>query len=276
MRKLFLFFLILIILGGAVFFCGWAQLTVSPGTYGVMRSKTHGIDPRLIREGEFRWVWYKLIPTNVDIPVFSTEPVNRSIQSKGSLPSGNIYADLAGLTADFSYEISVNLSFSVKPDSLPELIVRRNINNQDDLNAFTESLAGDIEAYILKRIRFYLENDRKIEESLSLDVLPQLEKDIKESFSDIENLSCAIHKIRFPDFALYRSVRSIYEDYLERQRSYLQADISRGAELRLSSQFRFDELAKYGELLTKYPVLLQYLALERNGTGLMAPPKPQE
>jgi hypothetical protein len=40
--------------------------------------------------------------------------------------------------------------------------------------------------------------------------------------------------------------------------------------MRLSSQLRFDELAKYGELLTKYPILLQYLSIENNQPGITA------
>jgi len=31
----------------------------------------------------------------------------------------------------------------------------------------------------------------------------------------------------------------------------------------MESQLRFEELGKYGELLTKYPILLDYMALEK-------------
>jgi hypothetical protein len=267
MRKFLMTVLILIILGGAAFFFGWVQLTVPPGAYGVMRSKTHGVDPRLIREGEFRWAWYKLIPTNTEIRVFSTAPAGRSISSRGLLPSGAAYTSLAGLNADFSYEISGNLSFNLKPDSLPALIARYNIGDQAGLDAFTETLAGEIEAYALRRLRFYAEDEQKMEEIFTTGALARLSEDINGAFPDIENLSCIFHGIRFPDFALYRSVRAIYEDYLASQRAYLRDDVNREAETRLSSQFRFDELEKYGELLTKYPVLLRYLALEKGGAG---------
>jgi hypothetical protein len=34
------------------------------------------------------------------------------------------------------------------------------------------------------------------------------------------------------------------------------------AEKHIDSQFRLDELARYGDLLTRYPVLLEYLKME--------------
>ncbi|MDR2178508.1 MAG: hypothetical protein LBP20_10790, partial [Treponema sp.] len=101
--KKFFCFLLIIIAAGTVFFLGWAQLTVPPGSYGVMRSKTHGVDPRLIREGEFRWVWYKLIPTNVGITIFTPRHVERSICLAGTLPLGDAYGSMVGLDTDFSY-----------------------------------------------------------------------------------------------------------------------------------------------------------------------------
>ncbi|MCL2234031.1 MAG: hypothetical protein FWB99_13265, partial [Treponema sp.] len=127
MKKFLLFLLFLTGIGGAGFFFGWAQLTVPPGSYGVLRSKTHGLDTQVIREGEFRWLWYKLIPTNVTVSTYTLGPVTRSIRSSGSLASGQVYAALAGVDADFSWEISGEISFSIRPEALPELTLRENL-----------------------------------------------------------------------------------------------------------------------------------------------------
>ena len=74
MKKFLITFFILLILAGVFFFLVWVQFSVPVGSYGVIASKTHGVDPQLVKSGEFRWVWYKLIPTNVKIAVFSPEP----------------------------------------------------------------------------------------------------------------------------------------------------------------------------------------------------------
>jgi hypothetical protein len=46
------------------------------------------------------------------------------------------------------------------------------------------------------------------------------------------------------------------------QKAYATRDIQERAKNRIDSMFRFDELEQYGSLLTKYPILLEYLALE--------------
>ncbi|MDR0553523.1 MAG: hypothetical protein LBG76_01815 [Treponema sp.] len=261
MRKFFLGLILIIIAGGFAFFFGWAQLKVPPGSYGVMRSKTHGIDPTLIREGEFRWVWYKLIPTNVTITVFSPAFIDRAVHFTGTLPSADSYRAFLGLKADFSYEFSGSLSFSIKPGSLPALVRERGIGNQDDLAEFEEALASDLTGFATRRLQTYIEEDAS--RLTAEDINRLLREDIGQAYPSIENVACAVRVTRFPDFALYQSARSLYEDYLSRQRELLAGEIHESAGRRLDSQLRFDELAQYGELLTKYPVLLQYLALEK-------------
>jgi hypothetical protein len=276
MKKIIVFFVFLIVLGGAAFFGGWVQLKVPPGLYGVMRSKTHGLDTQLIREGEFRWVWYKLIPTNVIIQPFSLDTLSRSFKTDGALPSGDTYTSLAGLEGDFSYEISALFSFNIKPDSLVSLMGEWNITDQAGLDTFEGTLADTIEAFIIRRLRVYAEDEKIVGEILAAGAISRIQDDVSKAFGDIEHFSCVIREARFPDFALYYSVRSLYEEYLARQREYLRGDVTRSAERRLSSQLRFDELAKYGDLLTKYPILLQYLSITNNQAGSLDITLPQE
>jgi hypothetical protein len=263
MKKFFIILFILILLGGAGFFFGWAQLSVPPGAYGIMRSKIFGVDPEVIRDGELRWVWYKLIPTNVDIKVYTLRQVSRSIRSSGRLPSGDVYASLAGLNADFSWEISGDFSFSLRAAGLPALVERENLAGQEDLNALEESLAGRIEAFIVNQIRSLATDETKVEGLLLAASIPELDKAVAGAFPDIENFRCLIQTLRYPDYALYRSVRGLYDDYINRQETSLREELTGSAESRIAGRLRFDELSQYGELLTKYPILLQYMALEK-------------
>jgi hypothetical protein len=273
MKKVFGFLMVLLILGAAVFFFGWAQLTIPPGAVGIMRSKTHGVDHRLIQEGEFRWVWYKLIPTNVSIAVFSPSPLTQPVRVRGSLPSGDVYASAAGLTADFSYEIEGSLSFKLKADALPSLLAKQNISDQAGLEAYEADLAKTVESFAVQRLGAYAAEGESLANIIGAGALPALEEDILRAFPVIENLSCTIRVIRLPDLALYNLARSVYEEYLERQGELLKTGIFAAAERQLSARLRYDELEKYGELLTRYPALLQYLALEGGGAdSLQTPP----
>jgi hypothetical protein len=272
MKKFFIVLFFLIILGGAGFFFGWAQMQVPPGAYGVMRSKLYGVDPEVIRDGEFRWVWYKLIPTNVDIKTYTLKQISRPIGSSGRLPSGDVYASLAGIDADFSWEIAGEFSFSFRASSLPSLVERENLSGQEDLDALGETYAGLLEAFVTDRIRSLWADQTKTEALLLSASYPQLESTVAEMFPDIDKFNCRIQAVRYPDYALYQSVRGLYNEYIARQEATLGAGLTRNAESRIASRLRFDELAQYGELLTKYPVLLQYLALEK---GMEAAPSGQ-
>jgi hypothetical protein len=266
MKKFLFFLIVLIALGGAVFFLGWAHLTVPPGTYGVMRSKTHGLDDRTIQDGEFRWLWYKLIPTNVEISVFTIDQVRRSFSNSGILPSGQVYVNLAGFDADFSWEVAGEFSFSIRPEALPEIAVRELISDDTGLRRAEGDIAARIESLILDRLRIYADNEdeTRLESLILTGTLPDLNREIERAFPQIENLTCTIRTVRYPDFELYRSVKGLYREYIQLQSAMLDPSVTREAERRIDLRTRIDELTRYGELLTRYPVLLEYMALEKN------------
>ena len=261
MKKFLVFLLVLIILGVAVFFMGWAQLTVPPASFGVMRSKTHGLESRTIQDGEFSWFWYKLIPTNAKVSVFTLGPVNRSIRVSGSLPSGDVYTSLAGLQADFSWEISGEISFSLRSEFLPQIAERENITDEAGLRRVEENMAIRIQNNVLERLRIAAENE-ELESIIFTSSMPNFEQEIQRTFPEIDNFSCRIQVVRFPDYVLYRSLKALYQEYLAQQNLTLSPDLTREAERRINMRLRLDELAQYGELLTRFPVLLEYLALE--------------
>ena len=264
MKKFLIFILFLLILGGTAFFLGWAQFDVPLGSYGVMRSKSHGIDHELIREGEIRWVWYKLIPTNVEISIFSPRLINHSIRSRGTLPSGDVYAALVELDTDFSWEISGDFSFSVKPEALTNLVFQENINIQEDLERLENDYTRRVEAFILRRLDV-LSRDESAMEALTFMVsVPELNREIEAAFPELEKINLRIQTLRMPDYELYRAVRSLYNEYLAHQYNVLENElIRRTAESQMETRIRLDELERYGEVLSRYPILLQFLALER-------------
>jgi hypothetical protein len=227
-----------------------------------MRSKTHGLDRALIRDGEFRWVWYKLIPSNTDIRLYRPLPVERRISHRGTLPSAGVYASFAGIDVDFSYEFAAILSFNIGPESLIPLIEERNIIGQDEFNACADSLAEEIEGFILGRMRHIGEDGEELRLILETGASPKLEEEIRQAFPRAAGLSCRIEAVRFPDFALYSRLRDLYTDYVDSQRDYIARARSGNSARHVDVQFRIDELARYGDLLTRYPVLLEYLKLE--------------
>jgi hypothetical protein len=263
MKKILFTLVFLLIIGGAVFFLGWTQSSVPPGSWGVLRSKTHGTDSTVIREGNIRWVWYKLIPRNVTIVVFNLTEVTIPIEITGALPSGDIYSAMAGLRSDFSYNLSASVSFKLKGESLPALVEQENLLSQEDLEKYITKLKGEIENHARGLLWVYGERESVLREAQQTGTIRVLETELLSAFPDIEDFNCTVKTLRFPDFLLYEELRSLYRDYLAAQRSDLRGDITVLAAETVQNRRRFDELTNYGELLTKYPILLQYLALER-------------
>ena len=256
MKKFLVTLLILVILAGLGLFFGWAQQGVPPDAYGLIRSKSHGLDTRLVKPGEFRWVWYKLIPTNATTVVFRLNPVSHEFAARDTLPSGRIYAAFAGMDADFAWGLRAAFSFNLRPQALVSLVTDRNIGSQEELARYEQDVAADIEVFILRRIA-------ALEGLLEDGESPELEKEVLAQFPAIKNFSLRIMSAQFPDFEQYRQARGLYEAYIALQRDLMSGELREKAKNRIDSYQRFDELEQYGALLTKYPILLDYLALER-------------
>lgn len=261
--KKFITILLLLAAAGYVFFQGWAQLELPPGSCGVLHSKTHGTDDRPLRDGEFRWVWYKLIPRNVSIQAYRLPNLAVPIEASGTLLSAGTYAMLAGIRADFSYEFGGTVFCSLKSEALPALTGQHNMAGQDDLDAWTRREQEEISSFVVRRLWFYAEQEAALEEARTNGTIQALEYDAAAAFPDWENWRITLKTLRVPDLALYADVKGLYADYREAQKKILEPEVLSAAGKNIGARLRFEELEQYGELLTRYPVLLQYLALEK-------------
>jgi hypothetical protein len=264
MKKFFITLIILLVLAATGFFFGWAQMGVPPDAYGVIRSKSHGTDENLVKPGEFRWVWYKLIPTNAQTAVFRLDTVSREISARNTLPAADTYAAFAGMQGDFSWELRASFSFSLSPEALVPLVATHNIGTQEELDSYEADIAGQIEAFILNRMNYSEEFALQIEAMLENSANPELNQEITRQFPQIANFSFAIQSAKLPSFTMNRLAKGLYEEFVARQREFIASELSDKALNRVETYNRFEELERYGVLLSKYPVLLDFLALEKN------------
>jgi hypothetical protein len=263
MKKTIFSFILLLGTAVAVFFLGWAQFGLSPGSIGVLRSKTHGIDGEAIQEGKVRWVWYKLIPNNAALSVFFLNDMEVPVEVSGTLPSGEVYASLVGLKTDFTFAFSGSLSYRLKPESLPTLVERENLLNQEDLENYLVLLNDKIQTHVQGLLWVYGENEKILKEAQETGTIKALEAEFRSAFPQAELRNCTVKTLRFPDHILYDEIRKLYRDYLAAQRGEVRSETALLATENIRNRRRLDELAAYGELLTKYPVLLEYLAMEK-------------
>jgi len=262
MKKALFSLILLCAVAAAVFFLGWAQFSLPAGSVGVLRSKTHGVDGEVILPGKVRWVWYKLIPTNAVVNVFTLNDVQIPIEISGVLPSGDVYSSLVGLKTDFSFHFSGSLSYRLRAESLPDLAERENFLDQEDLDRYIVRFSRDVDNH-LRRFLLWAEKEKILQEVQETGTIRGLEAEFRKAFPQAELCSCTVKSISFPDLILYNEVRQLYRDYLAAQRREVRDETAAIAAESIKNHRRFDELAVYGELLTKYPILMQYLALEK-------------
>lgn len=263
MRKSFIFIVLLLLLAGAtVFYFGWVQFAVPPSQYGVMQSKTGAVDSELIQNGEFRWAWERLLPTNVNLYLFSIETMQLDVELSHELPSADTYADFAGTQGDFSYDVEASLSFMLDPVQLPVLVRDRGIETQDDLQQYLDIKSDELTVAVLAALQDTIENNEAATASFGSELNAKIQNKLQESFPDLKNIQVHIRNVSYPDLALYLRLKDLYTQYLDELTIRFSPLIDNQVEKTSELRHRIDELSKYGELLSKYPVLLEYMNFE--------------
>jgi hypothetical protein len=274
MKKFFAVLLLLTVLAGAGFYFGWAQRSVPPDSVGVLRSRSHGTDRELILPGEFRWEWFKLIPTNARVSAFRLSPVQRQFRAGGTLPSGPAYAAFwDSWREDFSWEIAALASFRLRPGALVGLVETNGIGSQEDLDAHLGFLADEMAAFIIRWAQQGGSFAERAHEAILLDGdIPELAREIERRFPETEGFSLRIISARFPDFELYEQARAMYAQTMAEWRQSVSFGIPDTVRRRLEAMARVEELEMYGAVIARFPLLLEFMRIEIEAAAAGAPP----
>ncbi|MFP4382557.1 MAG: hypothetical protein ACLFST_02095 [Spirochaetia bacterium] len=269
MKKFIISLIILIILGGVVFYFGWVQITVPPNHYGVIFTKTRGWDGDLVVPGDFRWEIERLLPTNFKLYLFHLSPEEVRIRTEGSLPSADFYASVLPEKAEFKYNIDLFITIKVRPDHLVSLVKDESLR-PDTIDKWYTDISRRMELETIAIIADVLgkpDRDVILEESGNdpMMIYSGMEEDIifriEQKFPFLKVISVAPIEFQLPDPELYRTARSTY---LEMVRTETRAKSeSKAAEIRenIITGGTLDTLSRYGQILTDHPVLLDYLNL---------------
>ncbi len=122
MKRLVFLFVVIVIIAGVVFYFGWIQIKLEEDSYAIVFTKTNGWEEEHISPGEFAWRWQRLIPTNLTLHEFPITPHATSATLRGNLPSGSTYGALLETANPFSFVISVDVIYRIRPASLAHLV----------------------------------------------------------------------------------------------------------------------------------------------------------
>ncbi|MFP4204598.1 MAG: hypothetical protein ACLFSP_00640 [Spirochaetaceae bacterium] len=262
MRKFLVGLFILLIAAGAVFYIGWVQIRIPAGSYGVVFTKTGDWDETVIRPGEFHWRWERLLPTNFTLHVFPATAHRVDLRSSGTLPSAEVYAEYLEDSPDFGYQIDLTVAYRIRASELPRLAREQGLRPAD-----LEEWYNDYDDRITDQARGLVREvyTEAQEESPGRIHLASLEKELTdafaEEFSDLEFLQVVPTRVSVPDFDLYEAGRSLYFETVEARRAAIAEDALEAEERRITEESRLGTLKRYGEVLSEFPVLLDYFSM---------------
>ena len=267
-RKFLSTFIILFIFAIVVFFFGWIQFLVKPGTCAIMTSKTSGLYKEAIIPGKFLWRWERLLPTNVHLENFSLKSFTSNQIVQGFLPGGDIYANEFDKNLDFSYRFNMDINLNVNPQKIYELYKSNKIQNDDDLQKFLEQNAKSLSFLIAEEILKSNENDSFYVQNEILDETFINKILNKNNFDGIQINSVELKNSKIPDVKFYNKIKNFYDAYLENIQSKIDKKAEEQAQKILDEDRNLKRLEQFAELIKKYPELSD---LAKNGdlTSLM-------
>ncbi len=251
MKKAIFAFILLLLAGGAVFFVGWIQLLIPPGTYAVIHTKTNGFDKEVLESGVFAWRVERLLPTNMTIYKFDLKPIQVSTATlQGSLPSAETYSAVFENKPDFSYRVRLSITFTFQPAALPSLVASEELR-PDSLDSWYKQKSD----MILQSVARYITQEpaRVFEADAMSHIKNRLSQEPEYESLDIRSIVPL--EIKMPDPDLYHEAKRQYFSIAKAR------EIKDVLTINQEKQ-NLKVLKDYAELLTQYPVLMQYLYLK--------------
>ncbi len=270
MKRTVLILVVLILLSGTFLYLGWIQRSLSPDHWALGFSKSRGWEERIFEPGRFDFRWERFFPGAYSLHQFPILKFPITLSVKGELPSGSIYAEVLDSKPSFSYEIEVELQVGFQKESFPILVRSENLT-PTNIEAWMEQKKNEIRleltSWILQRGMQRILSAPSEGTPLILSWQKILEETLREHwqerFPSLNLLSLAFPRVTIPDIDLYVKGKSLYLAVEQARQETLIAESKKRLIEESTEQRRIESLKKYGELLKTYPLLLEYLAIEK-------------
>ena len=255
MKKFIFWLIFLIIIAGVVGYFGWIRVPENNVALGF--STITGYDASFMESGKLNWRWQKLVPKCYSLKLYQLETQNADISVAQTLPSGDLYA--SGMTGnpDFSFSVKYAINYKIKEDSLYGMATSGELGD-GGLDAFY----ADIKEKIQNAASSLLGEEMAKAMSGSTFSQKALEDGVKarigQQLSDIEIISFDTVEAKFPDIELYKAAKAKYLEDQEKKQEMAAQQEKETTDFNAKIDQRIELLKKYGELLTQYPILIEY------------------
>jgi len=248
--------LIIIAFAGFIFWLGWEQLELSENTYAAVFTKTSGWKDKIISTDGFNWSFEKVIPTNYTIHKFKIDSIKFSYSENGELPSAKLYSEFTAIPPEnFSYNYSLVGSFKFDPNYLLSMLKDGSFDQESFIQWQTEKtleIQNVLKTFILTKIK---DNQLLTLEGAASSLLID-----KYIFLDFSEISINMNN---PDMQLYTLSKNRYIQNFEAQSKADEKYLVEALKQKNDEQLRLNLLKQYGEVFTKYPIMIEYLKIDQ-------------
>ena len=261
MKKVLVILIVLVVLGGVVFYFGWVQIRLPGDACAVIFTRTGGFDRKVTMPGTFSWRWERLLPRNLTLYRYSLAPHRTRVEVKLPLPSAELYSAVLPEKPDFSIQAVAELEFALRPESIPELLREKHLYPE----ALQEYYRGEAEA-----LASALTEAARSAAVLVPGAQAALRDEVAGLYPHLSILRLELRELRMPDSGLYELARESYRGLVsnhDRARDAAENALAAERASQLLAREReaaaLQTLSAYGELLNKYPVLLKAMYVQR-------------
>ena len=255
MKKFIFWLFFLIIIAGVVGYFGWIRVPENNVALGF--STITGYDTAFMESGKLNWRWQKLVPKCYTLKMYQLETQSADVSVSQTLPSGDLYASEMTGKPDFSFAVKYAVTYKIKADSLYSMATSGDLGD-GGLAAFY----ADVKEKIQNAAASLLGEEMSKAMAGSTFSQKALEDGVKarigEQLSDIEIISFDTVEAKFPDIELYKTAKAKYLENQEKKQEMAAQQEKETTDFNAKIDQRIELLKKYGELLTQYPILIEY------------------
>lgn len=250
--------LLLILVAFAVFilYLGWEQRELDESSYGVVHTKTSGWKTDVYSTETFGWSFEKVIPENYKMHIFTIKSNSYGYTHSEELPSAVLYANFSSIkSSDFQYKYTLTASYSFNPQYLVSMTENGSITAEsfnEWLTGRTEEIQNILKAYIRERIIN--------SELITLEGACHAYITEQYPYLSFSNININLEK---PDMVLYNRARSRYLQNMEIETNAEEEYLLERLRQQNNESLKLDLLRKYGEVFTEYPIMIEYLKIDR-------------
>jgi len=253
-------FLLFLGLCGYLFYMGWkVQFQIPEGQAALLHSKITGYEEELVHPGHFIWRWQGMIPTDLTLHLVPMDYRRVSLENQGELPSGEIYLAHAGLEGNFDYKLTMDVQYRVKESHYLDQVEKGLLTpaNMDDFFVRTDSQIMDYAIQVLQNPEELNEDQDQV-----LGFINLKEENFASAFPYLEFASIQIRFSQVPDMTLYSALREDYLHFLHEKNNQLTELTVTQMGRDMQVEEKMEILREYGELITQYPLLLDFFSME--------------